>query len=148
MDKVFKIGNREFVLDQDKAEAAYQAKRVINGYKSMAFNLLPLKYQWAYDLYRTMKANHWEPEDIQMQKDMVAAGIGYALLSMTSVLDELKTNRLSATRIVNPEIVRPIYIGLPARKPSLATREVARLVREVASSLAASGVWGDEARAA
>jgi ribonucleoside-diphosphate reductase beta chain len=36
----------------------------------MTFNLLPLKYQWAYDLYRTMKANHWEPEDIQMQKDI------------------------------------------------------------------------------
>ena len=36
----------------------------------MFFNLLPLKYQWAYDLYRTMKANHWEPEDIPMQKDI------------------------------------------------------------------------------
>jgi ribonucleoside-diphosphate reductase beta chain len=70
MDKVYNIGNREFVLDQDKAEAAFQAKRVINGHKSMAFNLLPLRYQWAYELYRTMKANHWEPEDIQMQKDV------------------------------------------------------------------------------
>jgi ribonucleoside-diphosphate reductase beta chain len=70
MDKTFKIGNREFILDQDKAEAAFTAKRVINGRKSMTFNLLPLKYQWAYDLYRTMKANHWEPEDIQMQKDV------------------------------------------------------------------------------
>ena len=36
----------------------------------MTFNLLPLKYQWAYDLYRTMKANHWEPEDIPMGKDI------------------------------------------------------------------------------
>ncbi|HBJ87305.1 MAG TPA: ribonucleotide-diphosphate reductase subunit beta [Verrucomicrobiales bacterium] len=70
MDKIFKIGNREFVLDQDKAEAAFADKKVINGRKSMCFNLLPLKFQWAYDLYRTMKANHWEPEDIQMQKDV------------------------------------------------------------------------------
>jgi ribonucleoside-diphosphate reductase beta chain len=36
----------------------------------MYFNLLPLKYQWAYDLYRKMKANHWEPEDIPMGKDI------------------------------------------------------------------------------
>jgi ribonucleoside-diphosphate reductase beta chain len=57
-------------LDQDKAEEAFAAKKVINGRKSMTFNLLPLKYQWAYDLYRIMKANHWEPEDIQMQKDV------------------------------------------------------------------------------
>ncbi len=70
MEKVYEIGLRRFVLDEDKAEAAYAAKRVINGRKSMTFNLLPLKYAWAYDLYRAMKANHWEPEDIQMQKDI------------------------------------------------------------------------------
>ncbi|MFN7562806.1 MAG: ribonucleotide-diphosphate reductase subunit beta [Prosthecobacter sp.] len=70
MEKTYKIGNREFPLDQEKAEAAFADKKVINGRKSMTFNLLPLKYQWAYDLYRVMKANHWEPEDIQMQKDV------------------------------------------------------------------------------
>lgn len=70
MDKTFEIGGRKFVLDQDKAEEAFAAKKVINGRKTEAFNLLPLKYTWAYDLYRTMKANHWEPEDIQMQKDI------------------------------------------------------------------------------
>lgn len=63
------IGDRQFVLDRDKAEAAFDAKRVINGRDTMFFNILPLRYQWAYDLYKTMKANHWEPEDIQMQKD-------------------------------------------------------------------------------
>lgn len=70
MEKTFTIGHRTFVLDQDKAEEAFAAKKVINGRKSEAFNLLPLKYQWAYDLYQTMKQNHWEPEDIQMQKDI------------------------------------------------------------------------------
>ena len=70
MESTFTVGTKTFVLDRDKAEAAYDAKRVINGRQSMAFNLLPLKYQWAYDLYRTMKANHWEPEDIQMQTDI------------------------------------------------------------------------------
>lgn len=70
MESSFTVGTKTFVLDRDKAEAAYNSKRVINGRESMAFNLLPLKYQWAYDLYRTMKANHWEPEDIQMQTDI------------------------------------------------------------------------------
>ena len=67
---VIKVGDREFVLDRDKAEAAFAAKRVINGRQTMFFNILPLKYQWAYDLYKKMKANHWEPEDIPMQKDV------------------------------------------------------------------------------
>ncbi|MEM7147644.1 MAG: ribonucleotide-diphosphate reductase subunit beta [Verrucomicrobiota bacterium] len=70
MEKTFSIGAKSFVLDQDKAEAAFAAKKVINGWETMTFNLLPLKYQWAYELYRTMKANHWEPEDIPMQKDI------------------------------------------------------------------------------
>jgi len=65
-----KIGSKTFILDKAKAEEAYRAKRVINGRNTMFFNILPLKYQWAYDLYKTMKANHWEPEDIPMQKDI------------------------------------------------------------------------------
>jgi ribonucleoside-diphosphate reductase beta chain len=69
MEKTYHIGGRAFVLDHDKAEAAYNAKRIINGRKTEAFNLLPLKYRWAYELYKKMKANHWEPEDISMQKD-------------------------------------------------------------------------------
>jgi len=65
-----KIGNKTFTLDKRKAEEAFAAKKVINGRDTMFFNILPLKYQWAYDLYKTMKANHWEPEDIPMQKDV------------------------------------------------------------------------------
>jgi ribonucleoside-diphosphate reductase beta chain len=65
-----KIGNKEFTLDKRKAEEAFAAKQVINGRDTMFFNILPLKYQWAYELYKTMKANHWEPEDIPMQKDV------------------------------------------------------------------------------
>jgi ribonucleoside-diphosphate reductase beta chain len=70
MEKTFVVGNRAFVLDQAKAERAYAEKRVINGRKWEAFNLLPLRYQWAYQLYKEMKANHWEPEDVTMQRDV------------------------------------------------------------------------------
>ncbi len=70
MQKSFQVGAKTFVLDRSKAEAAFAAKKVINGRETMTFNLLPLKYQWAYDLYRTMKANHWEPEDVPMGKDI------------------------------------------------------------------------------
>ena len=70
MDKTYEIGGKSFVLNEEKAVQAFQEKMVINGRESMTFNLLPLKYQWAYDLYRKMKSNHWEPEDIPMQKDL------------------------------------------------------------------------------
>lgn len=69
MNTVYQLGKRTFVLDSAKAEEALNAKRIINGRETMTFNLLPLRYQWAYTLYRKMKANHWEPEDIPMQRD-------------------------------------------------------------------------------
>jgi ribonucleoside-diphosphate reductase beta chain len=69
MQKTYTIGARTFVLDHDKAEAALAAKRVVGGRRTPAFNLLPLRYVWAYELYRTMKANHWEPEDVPMGRD-------------------------------------------------------------------------------
>ena len=70
MQNTYTLGPRTFVLDQAKAEAALAAKRVVGGRETMTFNLLPLRYGWAYELYRTMKANHWEPEDVPMQRDV------------------------------------------------------------------------------
>ena len=41
MDKEFKIGEKTFLLDEEKAMKAYQEKQVINGRDTMTFNLLP-----------------------------------------------------------------------------------------------------------
>jgi ribonucleoside-diphosphate reductase beta chain len=67
--RTFVLGDRTFVLDAARAEQELAGKRVVGGRVTQAFNLLPLKYGWAYELYRTMKANHWEPEDVPMQRD-------------------------------------------------------------------------------
>lgn len=64
------VGNRTFILDAKLAKEALDGKRVINGVETNKFNLIPLKYPWAYELYRKMKNNHWEPEDINMSKDI------------------------------------------------------------------------------
>ena len=70
MQTTYTLGARTFVLDKAKAEEALAAKRVVGGRETLTFNLLPLRYGWAYELYRRMKANHWEPEDVQMGKDI------------------------------------------------------------------------------
>ena len=68
--KTLTVGGRDFTLDMNLAESAFAEKRIVGGRISDTFNLLPLKYPWAYDLYRTMKSNHWEPEDIPMAADI------------------------------------------------------------------------------
>ena len=74
MQETYTIGPRTFVLDRAKAQEALAAKRVVGGRETMTFNLLPLRYGWAYELYRTMKANHWEPEDVPMQQATSSSG--------------------------------------------------------------------------
>jgi len=57
-------------VDPAKAEQILAQKKVIGGDRIPGFGLAPLKYPWAYEIYSNMRANHWEPEDIPMQKDV------------------------------------------------------------------------------
>jgi ribonucleoside-diphosphate reductase beta chain len=66
---VYTFQNRTFRLSKQKARERLEGKRVINGLRSAELNVLPLKYHEAYRLYRQMKANHWEPDVIDMTKD-------------------------------------------------------------------------------
>jgi ribonucleoside-diphosphate reductase beta chain len=66
---VYSFQNRSFRLDKEKARARVAGKRVINGIRSAELNVLPLKYHEAYRIYKQMKANHWEPDVIDMTKD-------------------------------------------------------------------------------
>ena len=43
-------------------------KRIING-KTDVNQLVPFKYKWAWDKYLAGCANHWMPQEINMQRD-------------------------------------------------------------------------------
>src|SRR5512137_928899 len=43
-------------------------KRVING-QSDVNQLVPFKYRWAWEKYLAGCANHWMPQEINMQRD-------------------------------------------------------------------------------
>jgi ribonucleoside-diphosphate reductase beta chain len=66
---VYTFQNRTFRLNKEKARQRLEGKRVINGIRSSELNVLPLKYHEAYRIYKQMKANHWEPDVIDMTKD-------------------------------------------------------------------------------
>src|SRR5262245_24461523 len=66
----YEVGGRKFVLDAKKAKEAFDAKRVILGLNSPEFNVMPLKYKWAYEIYRDMEANHWLPQEVPMYDDI------------------------------------------------------------------------------
>ena len=66
---VYQFRNKTFRLNKTKARERVSGKKVINGHRSAELNVLPLKYHEAYRIYKQMKANHWEPDVIDMSKD-------------------------------------------------------------------------------
>src|SRR6201996_2225625 len=66
---VHEFAGKTFRLNRAKARERLAGKRVINGHRSAELNVLPLKYHEAYRIYKQMKANHWEPDVIDMTKD-------------------------------------------------------------------------------
>src|SRR6201999_1907538 len=67
---VYQLGPKTFRLNKSKARERLAGKRVINGQRSAELNVLPLKYHEAYRIYKQMKANHWEPDVIDMTRDV------------------------------------------------------------------------------
>ena len=45
------------------------SKRIINGQTDVN-QLVPFKYKWAWDKYLAACANHWMPQEINMQRDI------------------------------------------------------------------------------
>src|SRR6186713_2146211 len=62
---------REPVHDLDAEQQAMQNgyKRVINGQADVN-QLVPFKYKWAWDKYLVGCANHWMPQEVNMQRDI------------------------------------------------------------------------------
>ncbi len=54
---------------QENARINVNDKRIING-KTDVNQLVPFKYKWAWDKYLSSCANHWMPQEVNMQRDI------------------------------------------------------------------------------
>lgn len=74
-----------------------------------------------------------EADTIQLQREIAAAGIGYAIVAAVAGADEQDV-RLGKARIVEPELVRSIVLGTTRHRPyTLATRSLHQLIRDLLS---------------
>jgi DNA-binding transcriptional LysR family regulator len=69
-----------------------------------------------------------EADTIQLQRELAAAGAGYAIVA--SVMERSGGQAgIGAARIVQPELVRNIVLGTTQHRPhTLATRAITRLI--------------------
>lgn len=83
-----------------------------------------------------------EIDSLVIMKDVVADGGLYTVLPMQAVYQEIQSGRLQATRVVEPSLSRIVVLGTSTQRPlTMATREVVRLIRELATEFVKSGQW-------
>lgn len=73
---------------------------------------------------------------------LAAAGVGCTVLSYASVCTELRKGLLSAARIAEPAMSRPVFLCRSATMPlSVAASAVHELLGEIVSAQIADGSW-------
>ncbi len=111
---VYEFAGKTFRLNKAKARERLAGKKVINGHKSAELNVLPLKYHEAYRIYKQMKANHWEPDVIDMTKDCAQWSTG-ALSKRERWIVEMGVGYFSAAEgIVGDSVLHVIEDNLTA----------------------------------
>lgn len=123
---IYTFQNKTFRLNKEKARERLNGKRVINGHRSAELNVLPLKYHEAYRIYKQMKANHWEPDVIDMSKDAHQWNTG-ALSSRERWIVEMGVGYFSSAEgIVGDSVLHVIEDNLTAAELKHATlRQIA-----------------------
>lgn len=110
MDSIVK---RKKIYNPESTESVNDRK-IFGGNPTSMFDLNKIKYQWAYDLWKTMLANTWFPEEVNMNVDKrdynseltPQEKIGYdRALAQLIFMDSLQTNNLIDN--VNPYITSP-----------------------------------------
>ncbi len=111
---VYSFRDKTFKLNKRLARERMAGKRVINGIKTAELNVLPLKYPEAYRIYKQMKANHWEPDVIDMTRDCTQWNSG-ALTAKERWIIEMGVGYFSAAEgIVGDSVLHVIEDNLTA----------------------------------
>ena len=100
------------LLFNPKGDDSLQTRTIINGNTTNLFNLNDVKYTWANKLYRTMVANYWIPEKVDLTMDQLdykkltkSEQTAYdGILSFLVFLDSIQVNNLP---VINEYVTAP-----------------------------------------
>ena len=83
-----------------------------------------------------------EIDSITMEREMIERALGYTVLPIGVVHEEVRKGRLFARKIVEPEIERTLYLAAPKRRPpSRAIEAVFQLIEAQIDEHIGDGKW-------
>jgi DNA-binding transcriptional LysR family regulator len=81
-----------------------------------------------------------EADSIVVQREVAARGEAYTILGPYAMMEDVRSGRLQASRIVNPDLKRFVTLTISKKGPlTLACKAVVQLVSEVAKELEGDG---------
>lgn len=140
---------KDILIDRKKiynphSQEGVNDRKVFGGDPTAMFELTQIKYQWAYNLWKTMLANTWFPEEVNMAVDKRDYGanltdqekIGYdRALAQLIFMDSLQTNNLCDN--VNPFITSPeinLILVRQAYEEALHSQSYAVMVESISAN--------------
>ncbi|MFZ5801589.1 MAG: ribonucleotide-diphosphate reductase subunit beta [Candidatus Omnitrophota bacterium] len=64
------MNKKDYIIPMTKERIRIEDKRIINNKAVDVNQLIPIKYEWAWQYYLDGCANHWMPQEISMQRDI------------------------------------------------------------------------------
>lgn len=130
------------IYDPNSNESLAERK-IFGGNPTAMFDLTRIKYQWAYKLWKTMMANTWFPEEVNMNGDKKdyaelsgAERQGYdRALAQLIFMDSLQTNNINDN--INPFITSPeinLLLIRQAFEESLHSQSYAVMVESISDN--------------
>ena len=138
------IVKRKKIYNPNSTERNINERRIFGGDPTSIFDLNKIKYQWAYNLWKTMLANTWFPEEVNMNTDKrdyegvltPQEKIGYdRALAQLIFMDSLQTNNLIDN--VNPYITSPeinLILVRQAYEEALHSQSYAVMVESISAN--------------
>lgn len=134
---------RKKIYNPESTETVNE-RRIFGGNPTSMFDLNKIKYQWAYDLWKTMLANTWFPEEVNMNADTrdynggltPQEKLGYdRALAQLIFMDSLQTNNLIDN--VNPYMTSPeinLVLVRQAYEEALHSQSYAVMVESISAN--------------
>jgi LysR family nitrogen assimilation transcriptional regulator len=83
-----------------------------------------------------------EADSVTIQKEVAARGGTYTILGPYAMTADVRSGRLQASRIVNPDLKRFVTLAMPKKGPlTLACKVIAQLIRQTARDLEGEGAF-------
>ncbi len=83
-----------------------------------------------------------EIDSLSATLDLVERGVGYGILPYASVIKQVRAGTLVVMPIVEPRMSRQLVLATSTQRPTtIATRSLARTVKELVRDLVSEGIW-------